>query len=806
MLDGGDRILILESVNTTLRRFLALALVALPSASGAQVGADFDRMTPAAIAESLKVLKALAGEIKTQPQSAPLQYRKGRVALAIILGADWRGSRGTNTLDRSALNIAAADGLSEAIKLDGNNVEYLLTWATFLTATPTKQNQDAAGRVYQQIHDILKSDPDPARRANLLLRQGEQEWYFYNKYRLDDAPMSGFKDPIPDRPDTGHSAEPARRPGSAQENTRPIDRSAGTGTTAMSASDASARAAMAAETRPNTATLSGGSIPQMTVGSRNVSTELAPEYFHGDPPPPLPRALAVASRRAIEQLSRHGEPDIKAERHFLSARQFFGEAYEVVPADARAWRDVSKTRVELDQWPEIQKLAEQRVTRARDDPWGWFALGLASQRLHKTVEARIAFDSGLARMSATERAKVTNLSRLMRPSAIKMYAGFDSTSRARYDDAAWMLADPLWSENEEDPRTEFYARIAHAEIMWGKLAPRVYGADTPDGQRMVRYGPPVMRLNNIMLYPGGLIFAEGGERPALQALVAADADVVRKINEWQPARWDNVSQIEIDSMPVQSARFRATEDSVDFFVATRAPAAKLDSVAPANTHTFAKFWMYGWNTPTVVHDSLALSKSGAMQWTRRLPVGLFNYRVEAIAPGTRAAARAASDIMVGTDSSTGFAMRGFGMSDLLLAAHTETPTSARRWSDIDFTPLTGSIQRGGEASVIWENYEVGQRDGSAEYHVAMTLVSEELFTRKVSMSILAGIASAVKRKETANRLTLDFDRLVPHSAVVLDNLTLSFGNTPEGSYLLTVAVTDKATGRTTSRQTRLTIR
>jgi hypothetical protein len=464
------------------------------------------------------------------------------------------------------------------------------------------------------------------------------------------------------------------------------------------------------------------------------------------------------------------------------------------------------TRAEHDLWPDLQQFADDRTSRAPDDAWGWFALGLARQRLNETANARAAFDSGLALMTETERTRVTSVARLLRPSAVQMYRGLDSTGRANYDAASWMLADPLWSDDSEDPRVEFFARIAYAELMWGSLSPRVYGADTPDGQRFVRYGPPVKRLNNIMLYPGGLIFAEGCQRAGLQEAAAADGALVRRINEWQPARWDNISRINIDSMPVHTARFRVAGDSIDLFLVTRAPIEKLDSVAPSNVSPFAPFWLHGWNSPIVEKDSAGTTPSGVMNWTRRLPAGVYNYRVEAVVPGTLAAGRATADIIAGNDTTTGFAMFGFGMSDLLLASSATTAPRARRWSDVDFVPSLGNIARGGNISIVWENYEVGRRGNDAVYRVTMTLVAEELFGGKMSMNIIEGITSAIKRQNKSDRTILDFERIVPYAPTIVDNLNLSFGDTRPGSYLLTVAVTDKVSGRTTARTTRIVIR
>jgi hypothetical protein len=130
---------------------------------------------------------------------------------------------------------------------------------------------------------------------------------------------------------------------------------------------------------------------------------------------------------------------------------------------------------------------------------------------------------------------------------------------------------------------------------------------------------------------------------------------------------------------------------------------------------------------------------------------------------------------------------------------------ARRWSDVNFVPSIGNIRKGGQVSIVWENYEIGRRGNDAEYHVTMTLAREETFGGKMDFDILDGIRSIVRRSSKTNQIMLDFDRLVPFAPAIVDNLTLSFGDTPEGVYNLTVSVTDKVSGRATARTTRIVI-
>jgi hypothetical protein len=55
-------------------------------------------------------------------------------------------------------------------------------------------------------------------------------------------------------------------------------------------------------------------------------------------------------------------------------------------------------------------------------------------------------------------------------------------------------------------------------------------------------------------------------------------------------------------------------------------------------------------------------------------------------------------------------------------------------------------------------------------------------------------------------MTFTFERAVPHSATLVDNVAIALDSTPPGDYFVTVAVTDRVSGRTTSRTTGIVVR
>ena len=258
-------------------------------------------------------------------------------------------------------------------------------------------------------------------------------------------------------------------------------------------------------------------------------------------------------------------------------------------------------------------------------------------------------------------------------------------------------------------------------------------------------------------------------------------------------------------MASQVARFRATPDSVDLYIATRAPVTAFDSVATTNAQPYAKFWLNSRTSQDMFKDSVAVKGTGEMSWTRRLAAGPYYYRVEAIMPGMRAAGRTAAMMMMGADTSTGFALRGFGMSDLLLATSAEG-NAPSRWRDVRIAPLTAPVAVGGEVAVVWETYETGRRGADAMYHVAITLERERAKGGRMGMRILNGIADMPRSRETPNTVVIEYDRTARYAAAIVDNVTLSLGETPPGAYTLSVTVTDRVSGRSTTRTGGIVIR
>jgi hypothetical protein len=291
-----------------------------------------------------------------------------------------------------------------------------------------------------------------------------------------------------------------------------------------------------------------------------------------------------------------------------------------------------------------------------------------------------------------------------------------------------------------------------------------------------------------------------------------DPDVVRETLERTPNRWDNIALVRLDSMPTQVARFRATPDSVDVFIATFAQVQRMRDAMGIDAPVRGAFWMYGLDTNDSLRTTRLVPADGEMRWTPRVSAGRYYYRVEVTADGALVGGRATNSMQMGQDLSTGFATSGFGISDVLLSTSTGDNAQARRWSDLTVRPVLDGLVRAGELALVWENYDFGNAGNVARYQVAIHLERADQrapgVAGRVAAQIVGGVANliGIQRRDEPNRVVFEFDREVAHRSTLLDHVTLSLGETEPGPYTLTVIVTDRVSGRVASRSTSISVR
>lgn len=522
---------------------------------------------------------------------------------------------------------------------------------------------------------------------------------------------------------------------------------------------------------------------------------------------PLPRLLKAAYDRILEVYGKPASFELRGEQHYLAAESFYAEARKIAPTDARVFGAVARLYAARERWQELKAIAAERIRLVPDDPWGWMTRGLAEQRMAASVPAAASLDSGLARLDPTIRRQLTGIERLLRPVEVASFMGKDAVAQEHISTAWWRMAEPLWSVASANPRTEFLARIAYAELRFGSNPVGLsLGSDTPLGNLYIRYGPPQIKQANFWLYDSGLVFSRFGSRFALES-THPDVPLLKRIENWQPVRWDNLSKIKIDSMSAQVARFRSREDSVDVLIAARVTPPR--DVAIVNARQLTNIWIAGLASAQMYSDSVQLTPDSLVMSTKRLGVGEYYFRMEGVTPTATTAERASWFLTVGNDSLSGFAMRGFGMSDVVLADSVSSNGPVNRWSDLRLRLTGSSTARGNQIALVWETYDAGAVGGLVRYDVEIRVEPEERRgVANINAEIAPGLRGVtnVRRRQTGRGVTFQYSRETPYAQTLVESTQLEIGSLPQGSYQITVGVRDNVSGRSTSRTLSLRVR
>jgi GWxTD domain-containing protein len=702
-----------------------------------------DTLSAGAIADSLAVLKMLDSLVRREPNNAEAWYRRGMVAWALAVRDTIPPPVGST--DWRWLGHLADTSFRRAALAAPTDPRYHLATGRYLLASGDPFARTGAGTHFGRAVEAARGGSDAWALADAAIEHGRVAWRRYDQFAFRVPTSSGALRALTD--------------GLQSDG------------------------------------IITGTLRSIVDGARDAA-----------------RFFDVATAEA-------------GAGYYLQAEQLFREALSAAPDHPRAFRQLAMLLAEKARWTELAPIARERTTRAPWDPLGWMTLGLALHRRGDLDAATTAYEQAVNAMEPADVARLDQLERILRPtdaSAQRQSGGDDRSATAR---AYWMFADPLWSQSGNEVRVEFLARVTFSELRWTVEELGVRGADSDRGDVHIRYGPPDIQLAwggepdgpNMETRNISILWAY--ERSDLAFVFMAppsfatarvpmiDRQLVLGIQEAIPVRFDNTTRLRIDSLPVRVTRFRATADSVDLVVAALPP---IDSIAAASIvrePVRTDLWVLGEGLNTVHRDSIPTSTAGQRDWRRRVQVGSYVYRLEASASASERAARATAPIVAETDPATGFATAGFGVSDLLLAtrARERRGVAPRRWSDLDIEPQVGAMRAGSGISLVWETYGLAATDGGSEYTVTITARRERGTAGRVTARILGGVPGRAAVTAGRDQVVIAFDRAVPAAPAVVDFFELSLAESPEGRYVITLAVTDKATGVTSERSTVLEI-
>lgn len=696
-----------------------------------------DTLSPTAIADSLAVLRSLDSLVRREPNNAPAWFRRGMVAWALA-HRDTVPPPMAN-LDWTLLGRLADTSFRRAAFAEPSNPYYHMMVGRYLLASGNSFARTGANAHFDRAAEAASGIEDPWLRAEAIVEAGRVDWRRYDT----------FADRLPN---------------------------------------------------PNGALRSLAAAVNI---DGPVMSSLAP--------------IVDAAREAKAMYKFDG---FAGETDYMKAETRFREAYTAYPQHVRAFRNYAMLLAERGRWTELAVLARDKVTRAPWDYLGWMTLGMATHRLGDVPNAIRAYDSAMVYISDDEYVRLDRLDRVLSRRAAGMTSLRDPYLAPATKRLYWMFSNPLWSRPGGETRIEFLSRVTYAELRWTVDEMGVRGADTDRGDVHIRYGP----ADYVVAWgpdPDGMSFEDRSvstlwsyERSGLSFIFQGQPTFAtariplsdRMFFETQrddvPVRWDNIETFRVDSLLTQAVRFRGAADSVDLYLAARPPIdsirASADVVGPIRTD----FWLLRGGTVGVDRDSVMLSPPGIQTWRRRVARGAYIFRLESSADAAALAARSATLVLADDDRFRGFTVSGFGGSDVLLATRVVEPRGAiRRWSDLTVEPLVGEIAAGSSLGVVWENYDLGSRNGTAEYSITVVIRRDASVAGRVAARLLEGARALTSTVRTDDAVSIEFSRMTPHQRILVDHLQIGLGESPPGQYTLTVLVRDRVTGERSERST-----
>ncbi len=512
-----------------------------------------------------------------------------------------------------------------------------------------------------------------------------------------------------------------------------------------------------------------------------------------------------------------------------------GEEYRVKAEDrARAALDADPANIdaagllvvlmgEHDRWPEALEQTRNLVRVSPDSGRAWALLGLALTRERRWQEAEAAFDTALALMAPRDWAPYLDLGRIMRRGDRRDYTQMSAPSRAALDTTYWAAAQPLALTDANELRVEFFARITYVDHRWSDPYLNFRGFDTDIGAVYVRYGPPDIwamfnrqeiawvyvraRLRFLFNLTPGFTRARFGDFGREAARVAA---------ERSPARFDNVPIfLALDTVLVQTAQFRGPNPQQTLVAVFSAiPVRRMvDSarITDLALETAVILWT-GTGRELARHRRDNVLRDVPERdirnesWYLSLPPNEYILRVEAHLPVLERGARSAAMLRVRSYETGG----ALALSDVL-AADRVAPRDSNftRWSDFLIGPNAGRFEPESPLALLWEIYNLPKDSlGTTQYTVNLAVTVDAIERHGWAARVIGGIGDAMGLSALGDdKVEISYERQVETGpdGTQVEYLTVDLRDAPEGTYTITVQITEHVTGQTASRTRVITI-
>ncbi len=258
-------------------------------------------------------------------------------------------------------------------------------------------------------------------------------------------------------------------------------------------------------------------------------------------------AILSQGGRAVDYTAR-------AEAAYTDAIDHLRQALESDPRRRAVYDHLVRLAVLSGRYAEVVPYLSEMYVQFPDDPGMWLYTGLVNHRLGEYEAAEVAFRQAFLHMDEAARTAYTDLSLILPPDEIPAYRADPTTFSERF----WTSRDPRFLNTANERRTEHYARLTTAELLYRSDDLDIPGWGTQRGRLFVRYGPPQLD-----------VVLEGGFQAVVESLPDRDPsfetpDLFAEVNRFNV--WDYGDDVRfVFEDPGRNGQFRLYSLPADMY-------------------------------------------------------------------------------------------------------------------------------------------------------------------------------------------------------------------------------------------------
>lgn len=201
-------------------------------------------------------------------------------------------------------------------------------------------------------------------------------------------------------------------------------------------------------------------------------------------------SVAVGDRTDVDALIAQGAGRLtftqRATAAYRDAHRHLRTSLQRDPRRRSLYDHVLRLAVLSGEWEEARPFVREMITQFDADPASWLYLGLVAHRQGDAEVAEASFARAVSRMSDADSTSFVDLTRILSP---------DDADRFRADPLAfsrqfWLARDPRYLQVANERRSEHFARLVSADLLFSSERLGRAGRDTERGRMFIRYGPP----------------------------------------------------------------------------------------------------------------------------------------------------------------------------------------------------------------------------------------------------------------------------------------------------------------------------